>query len=345
MLVVYWICILFIIFIYTSLSLQDVPLGDVFVSYEYVFGPVLFRHIGSALGINNVPSGVCSYSCSYCRFGRSLRLSIDRRPYSNPERIVGEARNMLTKDIDVDCIVFFASGEPTLDTGIKSIVDTIKSKFGMSLGIVTNSSLLWRHDVVHDLLLFDVVVLKIDTVVEDTWRLINRPHRSLSLDDILCGIETFSKLYMGTLITETTLLRKINTSDEELIELAEFLRKINPSTSYISTPPQLVVERWVRQPTEEELVFAQDMLASKLGEDKVSVLRAPEIEKFDVRGDAKEYLLSILNVHPLELERSIAILSMEYDDPISVLRELADMRAVKIVSREGRKFVVRYWES
>ncbi|RLG67558.1 radical SAM protein, partial [archaeon] len=36
------------------------------------FGPVPSRRLGSSLGVNNIPSKYCTYSCVYCQVGRTV---------------------------------------------------------------------------------------------------------------------------------------------------------------------------------------------------------------------------------------------------------------------------------
>lgn len=73
----------------------------------------------------------------------------------------------------------------------------IKASLEIPLAILTNSSLLWRKDVKSDLQAFDLVSLKVDTVGMDTWRRLNRPHPSLSLERVLEGVEAFADEYWG----------------------------------------------------------------------------------------------------------------------------------------------------
>ncbi len=49
------------------------------------------------------------------------------------------------------------------------------------VGVITNSSLLWRDDVRDELGKADWVSLKIDAVQEGIWRQINRPHKAIRL--------------------------------------------------------------------------------------------------------------------------------------------------------------------
>jgi hypothetical protein len=50
---------------------------------------------------------------------------------------------------------------------------------GIPVAVITNGSLLWREDVREDLSGADWVSVKVDTVDEETWRAIDRPHGGL----------------------------------------------------------------------------------------------------------------------------------------------------------------------
>lgn len=192
-----------------------------------IFGPVPSRRLGMSLGINNIPFKVCSYSCIYCQIGRTLSLSIQRRKFYNPEEIIRNVEKRLEEihkiGIKVDYLTFVPDGEPTLDINLRKTAEKLK-KYGIKVAILTNSSLIYRDDVKEDLQNFDLVSLKIDTVKENTWRKINRPHKLLKLSDILNGILEFRNMYKGSLITETMLISGIDYT-KEINELVRYLNQ------------------------------------------------------------------------------------------------------------------------
>lgn len=54
--------------------------------------------------------------------------------------------------------------------------------------MLTNASLLFREDARKDLLNADFVSVKVDTLKEGTWKMVNRPHPDLKLTKILEGV-------------------------------------------------------------------------------------------------------------------------------------------------------------
>ncbi|OYT26614.1 MAG: hypothetical protein B6V02_01360 [Thermoprotei archaeon ex4572_64] len=167
------------------------------VQYRYVFGPVKSRRLGLSLGINNVNYKACTYSCIYCQIGKTTRLTIDREKFYNIDDVYLEVLEVTKRNVKLDYITFVPDGEPTLDVQLGELAEKLRD-FEKPLAILTNSSLLWKSDVIDDLEKFDYVSLKIDTVHENTWRRINRPHSALKFENILDSIERFSKTFNKT---------------------------------------------------------------------------------------------------------------------------------------------------
>ncbi|RLF68121.1 MAG: radical SAM protein, partial [Thermoplasmata archaeon] len=212
------------------------------------FGPVPSRRLGRSLGINNIPYKICTYSCVYCQIGRTVNMTIKRRTFYDPMRVLKDVKIRLEevhrKGERVDYVTFVPDGEPTLDINIGKTAALI-GDLGIPVAIITNSSLLWREDVRQDLYNFDLVSLKLDAVSRDIWRRVNRPHRELSLERILDGILEFRKNYKGKLLTETMLIDGIN-YEREIRKIADFVRKLSPDRAYIAVPIRPPAESWVR---------------------------------------------------------------------------------------------------
>jgi Fe-S oxidoreductases len=72
------------------------------------------------------------------------------------------------------------------------------------------------------------VSVKIDSVIPDTWKKINRPYGRLSLSSILQGLLDFSTIFMGQLVTETMMVESLNDSAEEMKSWRIFCLSSNP---------------------------------------------------------------------------------------------------------------------
>jgi len=130
-----------------------------------VFGPVPSRRLGRSLGINNIPSKVCSYSCIYCQVGKTDTMQVKRRHFYEPEDVITQVtkqiENVQAKGESIDYLTFVPDGEPTLDINLGREIDLLKP-LGFQIGVITNSSLIDRDDVKSDLNKADWVSVKVD---------------------------------------------------------------------------------------------------------------------------------------------------------------------------------------
>ena len=294
------------------------------------FGPVPSRRLGRSLGINNIPAKICSYSCIYCQLGRTTKISTERRPFYDPKKLfrivkskVEEAKN---RDERIDYLTFIPDGEPTLDKNLGIEIEMLK-EIEIPTAVLTNASLLWRDEVIDDLIKADLVSLKVDAVNEDTWRIINRPHRSLRINEILDGIIKFSEEFKGRLITETML---IDGYMDNLEDIADFLSKIRPCKAYISIPTRPPAENWVKPVSEEIINRAFNIFSRSLGEDAVEYLIGYEGSSFALTGDLEEDLLSIMSVHPIREDGVSEVLSKANADWGIIDKMLNERKIVKL---------------
>ncbi|MFA5074171.1 MAG: radical SAM protein [Nitrospirota bacterium] len=271
--------------------------------FRYSYGPVPSRRLGKSLGINNVPAKMCTYSCVYCQVGRTTGMKFDRRCFYKPEDIFRDAQSRLIqakeKSERVDYLAFVPDGEPTLDVNLGQEITLLKS-LKVPIGVITNSSLLWREDVREELGEADWVSVKIDTVQETIWRQINCPHPLLVLSAILEGIKKFSKTFSGRMVTETMLVRGVNDTNDHIQEVADFLETVQPQAAYLSIPTRPPAEKWVQGPDEAVLNRAYHILAGKV--ERVEYLTGYEGNAFVQTGDIEQDILNIAAVHPMRKE-------------------------------------------
>ena len=306
------------------------------------FGPVPSRRLGRSLGINNIPAKVCSYSCIYCQLGRTVERSSERKRFYAPEEVFKDVerrfREVKRKGEVVDYLTFVPDGEPTLDENLGVEIDLLR-ELGVPMAILTNSSLVWREDVREDLLKLDLVSLKVDAVNERVWRRINRPEKSLKLQDILDGILEFSKKFKGKLITETMLVEGVEYG-EEFEKIAEFLSRVKPDKAYVAIPTRPPAESWVKPAREETVNKAFQEFSKRLGEWKVEYLIGYEGEAFSSTGDLEENLLSITSVHPMREEGVKRLLKRANADWKIVENLLAEGKLIKL-EYEGHIYYMR----
>jgi wyosine [tRNA(Phe)-imidazoG37] synthetase (radical SAM superfamily) len=307
------------------------------------FGPVPSRRLGRSLGINNIPAKTCSYSCVYCQLGSTLKMQVDRQAFYKPELIFKEADEKVSKAKSkgepVDYLTFVPDGEPTLDTAIGEEINLLK-KLGIKIAVITNASLIHLEGVREDLAGADLVSLKVDSVGEDVWRRVNRPHGLLKLDRILEGVLEFAGEFKGEIITETMLLDGINDGEEEVDYIAEFLARLKPITAYVAVPTRPPAEKWVKPASEQAVNMAYQKFNEALGENRTECLIGYEGNAFAFTGEVEEDLLSITSVHPMRGDAVEEFLRKANADWNVVEKLIGEKELVELGYR-GRKFYLR----
>ncbi len=305
------------------------------------YGPVPSRRLGRSLGINNIPPKICSYSCVYCQLGRSLNISVERKEFYPAEEIVrrvGEKVEAARRNNEtVDYLAFVPDGEPTLDLNLGRVIELLRP-LGVKIAVITNSSLIDDPAVRAALDRADWVSVKVDAVSEETWRRVNRPHKSLSLSLILEGIGEFSRDFRGELATETMLIRGINAGGEEMEKVAGFISRLDVAKSYLSIPIRPPAEKWAQPAREEEINAAyQVFTAAGL---QTEYLIGYEGSLFAFTGNVEEDLLSITSVHPMREEGLAEFLTRAKSDRSVVKKLLAEDRLIE-TEYQGKKFYLR----
>jgi wyosine [tRNA(Phe)-imidazoG37] synthetase (radical SAM superfamily) len=306
------------------------------------FGPVPSRRLGRSLGVNNIPPKVCSYSCVYCQLGRSLRMTFKRQKFFEPEEIFNSVKSKVEevkkRGEKIDYITFVPDGEPTIDISLGKEARMLK-ELRIPLAIITNSSLIFEESVQEDLMNFDYVSVKIDAVSREIWRKVDRPFKTLELNEILEGIRKFSFKFKGILVSETMLIDGIDYKDE-FKRIAEFLSTIdNLKTSYIAIPTRPPAEDWVKPPREEVLNEAFHIFESFLG-NRVEFLVGYEGDAFASSGDLEEELLSITAVHPMREEAVIEMVK-RHGGNFRKVEGLVERGLIKKVEYLGAIYYVR----
>lgn len=307
-----------------------------------IFGPIPSRRLGASLGVNNIPYKICSYNCVYCQVGRTLHMQVKRTLYSNPSEVFDEVKKKVERiretQQNVDYISIVPDGEPTLDSSLGELIERLKD-LGLPVAVITNSSLTWDKSVQEDLKKADWVSVKIDAVSPNTWKQINRPHASISLDEILQGMQEFAGSYTGTLCTETMLVKELNDNPEELTAIANFIKsRIRPYKAYIGVPTRPPAEPWVSRP-EPESITAAYAIFTKEGLN-AETLTGYESSGFVVTDNPVEEILEITAVHPMRRDAVEDVLN-RFGVGEEVLQQLVKEGRIRKVHYEGWDYYIR----
>ena len=197
--------------------------------YKHVFGPVPSRRLGISLGVDLVVSKSCNLNCIFCECGATKKIQLERQRFKDMNEILNEIQSVL-KDIKPDYITFSGSGEPTLSLDLGNISKAIKEdlKYKVKICLITNSLLLANQEVIKELEYIDLIVPTLNTLKQDIFEKIVRPDYRTSVDEIKKGFINLNKSnYKGKIWIEIFILENINDSEENFIEIANFLNSEN----------------------------------------------------------------------------------------------------------------------
>ncbi|TCK62121.1 radical SAM protein [Seleniivibrio woodruffii] len=194
--------------------------------YRFLFGPVPSRRLGRSLGIDIVPSKVCSLNCVYCEVGKTTQCAITRQRFNNPNEVISEFSEHYPPFAQkLDIVTITGSGEPTLCSDLGLLISEIKKISSIPVGVLTNSTLFTDPQVRAELMEADVVVPSIDAATPEVFRKICIPHPSLDISAINEALVTFSNEYKGRLLIEILLCEGINDNFEELGKIADIISR------------------------------------------------------------------------------------------------------------------------
>ncbi|OFO29806.1 radical SAM protein [Fusobacterium sp. HMSC064B11] len=197
--------------------------------YKHVFGPVPSRRLGVSLGVDLVVSKSCNLNCIFCECGATKKIQLERQRFKDMNEILNEIQSVL-KDIKPDYITFSGSGEPTLSLDLGNISKAVKEdlKYKGKICLITNSLLLANEEVTKELEYIDLIVPTLNTLKQDIFEKIVRPDYRTSVDEIKKGfINLNNSNYKGKIWIEIFILENINDSEENFIEIADFLNSEN----------------------------------------------------------------------------------------------------------------------
>lgn len=208
--------------------------------HDIIYGPVKSRRFGNSLGLNLLPdkSKICSYNCIYCECGWNPNephgTFVNKYLFYQAleEKLIALAEN----NVPLDVLTYAGNGEPTLHPDFSEIVQKtieLRDKYFPKKEIVllTNGSTLSFITVKQAVLQIEKPVLKLDSAIEQTMRVINLPSNNFSLKQYLEQLYSLKgNIYLQTMFLKGNYmgLNIDNTTDDEIDALIEQYKKIQP---------------------------------------------------------------------------------------------------------------------
>ncbi len=235
--------------------------------HSTVFGPIHSRRLGVSLGINLMPDDgkVCSFDCLYCEAGYNAQgcgtTGISTREETR-RALEAKLGAMREAGEPLDVITFSGNGEPTLAPDFPGIIDDtimLRDRYypEAKVSVLTNSTRIFDPEVARALMKVDNNILKLDSAVEETMRLIDRPNaKDFTVDRVVDSLRQFG----GTGIIQTMMLRGEhggvgidNTTDAEIEALVAAYKAIKPREVMLYSLDRSTPEERLRKVPLEEL--------------------------------------------------------------------------------------------
>lgn len=268
-------------------------------------------------------------------------MSLTRNAFYSPQEIRDEVALVLEsakqKQEHIDYLSFVPDGEPTLDVNLGKTIQLLK-EFAIPIAVITNASLMTDSDVRTELMLADWVSVKVDVLDPDIWKRIDRPHGHLNHDAILEGIENFAKDYKGTLVTETMLVKGINDNTNNLKQVAQYIRRLNPEKACLLVPIRPPAEEHVSAPDKHKLISAFKIFSELIPD--TLVLSNETEDSFGLSDSAEKELVSIMAVHPMR-RKSIDEFLNRTGESWDVIHKLLAQQIIKEVFYEDEYYYVK----
>lgn len=235
--------------------------------HSAIFGPIHSRRLGVSLGINLMPSDgkICSFDCLYCEAGFNAQgAGSGKLPDAQMIRTQLEQKlaDMRAEGKPLDVITFSGNGEPTLHPDFENIVDIVmelRDKYypDAKISVLSNSTRIFDPKVAHALRKVDNNILKLDSAIEETMRMIDRPNSpEFTVERVVESLRQFE----GEAVIQTMFLRGEhdghpidNTTPREIDALIDAYRKIKPKEVMIYSLDRKTPEEKLRKVERDEL--------------------------------------------------------------------------------------------
>ena len=301
---------------------------------QYVFGPVPSRRLGRSLGVDLVPFKTCTYDCIYCQLGRTTHKTVERAEYVPLEAVVAEVKARLAQGPAPDYVTLSGSGEPTLYSRLAELISEIKALTTTPVAVLTNGSLLWQAEVREALAGADLVLPSLDAGSDALFQQVNRPHREVTFEQMVTGLQEFRRGFAKPIWLEVFLLQGLTATPAELVRIAEVAATIAPDRLQFNSVARPPAEDYARAvPLQTLQGYAGAFGAS------AEVIMEPESPAPDARGPANEAeLVALLRRRPCRVEDIAVGLSLHRNEVLKHLGHL--LRAGKVAGAvtQGRTY-------
>ncbi len=305
---------------------------------SHIYGPVPSRRLGMSLGLDLVPFKVCPYDCIYCQLGPTRVLSVRKENFFPVHTLVEEVRHALERGPRPDVITLAGSGEPTLYRPLGRLIRDLKTITDIPVVLLTNGALFGDPVLRREAALADRVLPSLDAGDEGLFRVVNRPHESLTLERVVAGLETFRGEYAGPIWLEVMVVAGLSDGEPRINLVAEQVRRIGPDRIHLNTPVR-------PSPLGPLAIVSQERLAALCSfftpiAEVIADFKPWREAQAGQAGEIKERLLDLLSRRPCTVEEAAAGLAAAPNEIVKALAALESSGRIESQIHDIRRF---YW--
>ena len=207
---------------------------------------------------------LCTFDCVYCECGFNQLVSHPVLPTREEVKTALEKKlqTLAAEDVLLDVITFSGNGEPTLHPDFLGIIEDtchLRDVYcpQAKVSVLSNSTQLGRKDVVEALRLCDNRILKLDSAIDTTMRLIDQPVNSKLT---VAQIEAYLSVFNGDFTLQTCFLRGEhrgqtidNTTTEELTAWYATVERLQPKQVMIYVIDRATPVKTLEKVSREEM--------------------------------------------------------------------------------------------
>ncbi len=205
-----------------------------------IFGPIQSRRLGVSLGVNLLlpTAKLCNFDCIYCECGWNYenKGGAFNSKEDTLHTLEAKLQEMSQEGVLPDYITFAGNGEPTMHPEFKEIIEGVvqlRERYAprAKVAVLSNATMIHNQSVREALGMIDRAILKFDSALDETYKLMNKPNSSRSVAQIVELLRVFN----GEFVMQTMFLRGNyqgvhidNTTEGEVTAWLEVVAELRP---------------------------------------------------------------------------------------------------------------------
>ncbi|MFW9829107.1 MAG: radical SAM protein [Candidatus Thorarchaeota archaeon] len=216
--------------------------------------------LGKLLQVDFNPLKTCSFNCYYCNLGKTTNMIMEREEFFPIQEIFDEIDIYLQNNDQPDTIFLTGSGEPALYSKFGELARKVKEKYpNIRTTAYSNASLLTDPEVRKDFCECDIMQFNLNAVRSEEFRLINRHHGKVKIENVLEGLKKFKEDSNKPIWIHSIFGNNFNVSEENIIGLRNFIEEIKPDKYIIR---KFEIENDVKPLRDETIQFIKSQMES-----------------------------------------------------------------------------------